>query len=200
MKLDLIDNVLANPYIMAVLKITITLYAAKIAPTLPDSVLKHLDNTFVKIAVISLIVYISDRDIQLAIILSVLLVVGLNYVSGKKLFESFSNYSSDYTKVGGMKLLEPKSIIYPGCQNITLKEIYTAFDDDHMKLQHTIMYAVKELLANLKNKSDKEVVEYIARAIGLPHNLAISDENAPLLATLLMYYGFKVTDTCTAPN
>jgi hypothetical protein len=200
MKLDLIDNVLANPYIMAVLKITITLYAAKIAPTLPDSVLKHLDNTFVKIAVISLIVYISDRDIQLAIILSVLLVVGLNYVSGKKLFESFSNYSSDYTKVGGMKLLEPKSIIYPGCQNITLKEIYTAFDDDHMKLQNTIMYAVKELLANLKNKSDKEVVEYIARAIGLPHNLAISDENAPLLATLLMYYGFKVTDTCTAPN
>jgi predicted nucleotide-binding protein (sugar kinase/HSP70/actin superfamily) len=69
-----------------------------------------------------------------------------------------------------------------------------------MKLQNTIMYAVKELLANLKNKTDKEVVEYIARAIGLPHNLAISDENAPLLATLLMYYGFKVTDTCTAPN
>lgn len=200
MKFDLIDQVLANPYMMAVLKITITLYAAKIAPSLPDSVVKYLDNPFVKIALISLIIYISDRDIQLAIILAVFFVVGMNYLSGKKLLESFSDYSSAYTKVGNMKLIEPKSILYPGCQNITLQDIYKAFGNDQLKLQKTIMYAIKDLLANLKNKSDKENVEYIARAIGLPYNLSISDENAPLLATLLMYYGFKISDTCTAPN
>lgn len=196
-----VDKFLENPYLMAVLKITLTLYAAKIAPSLPDSVLEYLNNTYVKIALISLIVYLSERDIQLAIILSVILVLGINYLSGRKITESFANYSSEYTKVGNVKLIEPKSVIYPGCQNITLKDIYAAFDNDKQKLQKTVTYAFKEIMAQINTKSEKEKFAYIARAVGLPYNVDIdNEENAPLLATLLMYYGFKISDTCTAPH
>lgn len=198
MKVDLMDKILSNQYIMAVLKIGIALYATKIAPPVPDNVLGYLNNSYVKIVLIAVIVYISERDIQLSIILAVLLVIGLNYVSGKKILETFSDYSSEFKKSD--RLLEPKGHIYPGCQKITVQDIYKAFDDDHMKLQNTVMYAIKELLSNLKNKSDKEEVEYIARAVGLPYNLSITDETAPLLATLLMYYGFKIDDKCTAPH
>ena len=55
-------------------------------------------------------------------------------------------------------------------------------------------------MSHLSSKDEKAKVKYIARAVGLPYNLKLNDENAPLLATLLMYYGFKISNTCSVPK
>ncbi len=197
---SLIKPALRNPYLMAVLKITIALYAAQLAPRLPSSVTSLLNNTFVKILAIAVIVYLSEKDLQLALMLAVLYVLSINVLSGRGILESFANYSSDYKKSDIFKLLEPKTALYPGCQNVTLNDLLQAFDGDHLKLHTAVQYSYAELLNSAKNKNAKEILMKMAYATGLPRNIEFNDENAPYIATLLMYTGFHVGGTCTPPQ
>lgn len=195
-----IQPVLTNPYVMAILKITIALYASQLAPKLPQSVLTLLNNTFVKIAFVALIVYLSEKDLQLALMLAVLYVLSINVLSGRGFLESFSDYSSEYKPVGDLKLIEPKTAIYPGCQSITLDDLVQAFDGDKIKLQTAVQYSYAELLNQAKDKNAKETLMKMAYAVGLPHNVNFTNENAGLISTLLMYNGFQFGKTCVAPQ
>lgn len=194
------QNVMANPYVMAILKISLTLYAAQLAPRLPESVSSLFSNTFVKIIALFIIAYVSERDFQLSIILAIVFVFGSNFASGRGLFESFSNFSTDYKPFGDAKLIEPKTMLYPGCAEITVAELLGAFEGDNIKLQDTVQFAFKELLAKANDKPTKEKLMYFAYATGLPHNVPLTDENAPLYATILMYHGFKIGTKCIAPQ
>lgn len=195
-----LQPVLRNPYVMAVLKVTIALYAAQLAPKIPASASNLLNNTFVKILAIALIVYLSEKDLQLALMLAVLYVISINLLSGRSFLESFANYSSDYKPSGKFTLLEPKTAIYPGCQKVTLKDLQEAFDGDHIKLHTAVQYSYTELLNQAKDKNAKEILMKMAYAIGLPHNIEFNDENAPYIATMLMYTGFHIGNTCVPPN
>lgn len=194
-----LQQALANPYLMAVLKVTLVLYAAQIAPRLPNQVSVMFQNTYVKMALLFLIIYLSERDFQLAIVLAVLFVIGANYLSGRQLMESFSGYSSQYQATGSAKLIEPKTAIYPGCEKLTMADLEQAFDGDAMKLQTTVMQTYQDLLSKTKGKSAKEALMKIAYAVGLPHNIKFDDESAPYIATLLMYHGFAF-GSCSAPQ
>lgn len=195
-----IQPVLSNPYVMAILKVTIALYAAQLGPKLPSSVTTLLSNSFVKVLGIALIVYLSEKDLQLALMLAVLYVISMNVLSGRGFFESFADYSNDYKPSGNFKLLEPKTAIYPGCQNVTLNDLLQAFDGDHIKLQTAVQYSYTELLTQAKDKNTKETLMKMAYATGLPHNIEFNDENAGYIATLLMYNGFHIGNTCLPPN
>lgn len=198
-----IQPVLSNPYVMAILKVTIALYAAQMAPKLPQSLSVLLNNTFIKILAVALIVYLSEKDLQLALMLALLYVISINVLSGRgflESFESFSNYSNEYKPSGNFKLLEPKTSIYPGCQNITLKDLVQAFDGDEIKLHTAVQYSYAELLNQAKTKNAKETLMKMAYAVGLPHNIEFTDENSPMISTLLMYNGFQFGKTCVAPQ
>lgn len=195
-----IQPVLRNPYVMAVLKITIALYAAQLAPRVPASVSALFNNTFVKIIAVALIAYISERDLQLALMLAVLYVLSMNLLSGRGFLESFANYSSDYKPAGNFTLLEPKTAIYPGCQDIKLADLQAAFDGDKIKLHTAAQYAYGELLNQAKDKKSKEILMQMAYAVGLPHNIEFTDENAPYISTLLMYAGFNIGGKCIPPQ
>jgi len=195
-----VDKVLANPYIMATLKVTLVLYAAQLAPKLPTEAQTWFDNTFVKILGIMLLIYLSNKDFQLAILIAVILVLGANLASGRQVLESFSPFSQTYNPASNQKLIEPKSAIYPGCSTVTLADIQAAFNNDNHKMQQGVEFAYHDLLGKLKDKTSQQRLETIARAVGLPYNIVISDETAPYIATLLMYYGFKFTENCQPPN
>lgn len=195
-----IDPLLKNPYLMAVLKITITLYASQMAPKLPNSVIKIFENTFFKIFAMTVMVYLSERDFQLAIMLAIVYVIGVNSLSGRGFTESFSDYSKEYKTSGNMKLIEPKSAIYPGCQKITKADLENMFDKDHIKLHTSLQYAYHELLASSKDKTSKDTLMKMAYATGLPYNIEINDENAPFVATILMYTGFNLGNDCAPPS
>lgn len=214
-----VNMVLQNPYVMAFLKVALVLYAARLAPRLPSAVQDSFENTFVKIVAIALLAYISEVDFQLAVILAIVLVLGSNLLSGRGPFESYQNvghnvvaeYHSDmkkYTNLLGkpaeiskFKLLESLSDNYPGCNNVTMKDLVALFDGDALKLQKTVQYAFADLNRMLPPDADaKAKLGQIARAVGLPYNVEMNDENAPLLATLLLNYGYTVSDNCRPPQ
>lgn len=213
-----LNGVLRNPYIMAVLKVGLVLYAARIAPQLPSMVQDSFQNTFVKIILIALLAYISEVDFQLAILLAIALVLGANLLSGRGVFESYGNvelntvgtYHSDMTQytdllgkpaqIGKFKIMESVSDNYPGCNKVTMKDLVALFDGDALKLQKTAQYAFSELNSALPEGKAKDNMVRMARAAGLPYNVELNDENAPFIATLLLNYGYKVSDECQAPQ
>lgn len=196
-----INTVLGNPYIMAVLKLSLALYAAQMAPRLPSVASDLLKNTFVKMFALFLIIYLSQRDFQLAVIIAVVYVLGMNLMSGRNMLESFSDYSAQYNASGDLKLIEPRTAIYPGCEKVTMADLEKAFDGDALKLQTTVQYSFQDLLAKAQGKQAKENLLKIAYATGLPYNVDLSkEENAPLVATILMYHGFNLGGKCVAPQ
>jgi hypothetical protein len=195
-----IDKSLKNPYIMAFVKLSLVIYAVKIAPRLPQVVEKLLENTFVKIILLAIMVYLSEKDFQLALIIGIVYVLGMNFASGRSFLESFSDYSSEYKAEAGQKLIEPKTAIYPGCLNMTMADLEKAFEGDFEKLTASTNSAFKELLSMAKDKSSKEKLMQMAYVTGLPYNLKLNDENAPYIATILLYRGADLGNTCAPPK
>lgn len=194
------ETLFKNPYIMAFVKLLIVLYAAQLAPKQHKYVTELFNNTFFKIFALTLIVYVAEKDLQLALILAITFVLGSNLLANRGLFESFADYSDNYTSSSTSKLLVPKAAIYPGCQNITVNDLLKAFDNDNRKLFNTVQYAYSELLRKANDKPAKELLMQISYASGLPYNMELNDTNAPYIATVLMYNGFIINDKCTAPN
>jgi hypothetical protein len=191
---------LSNPYVMALLKIALLLYAAQLAPRVPSVVSDAFQNTYVKIVALFVIAYVSNLDFQLAIILSIVFVLGMNYLSGRGFFESFADYSDKYEADKRFTLIEPKSVVYPGCHDIKMADLEAAFGGDAVKLQDTVMYSYKHILEKLTDKESKDKLKAMAYATGLPYNVKMNDENAPYIATILLYAGFKFGETCMAPQ
>lgn len=190
---------LKNPYIMAVVKIAITLYAAQMAPRLPAPVQNMFSNSIFKIGALTIIIAMADVDFQFALILAMAFVVSVNYMSGRGFLESYSNFSNEYKKSGAV-LLEPKAAIYPGCHEITMADLLSVFNGDNVKLQKTVQYMFHELLQKLTEEEDINRLKKIAYATGLPKNIEFTDEHAPYIATILMYNGFQFDDDCRAPH
>lgn len=203
--LQLVDSklsaVLSNPYIMAILKLTLAIYGGQLAPKLPVGISDLLQKSYVKIFALFLIVYLGNRDLQLAIMLSIIYVVGVNLAAGRSLMESFSQFSGQMTPRGD--LLEPKSMIAPGCSTVTLQQLVDAFGGDRQKLLQTVEYTYHELVKEFPEGTPaKEQLEAVAKYIGVPYNMSLErgDEVAPYIATMLMYRGFTVSDTCMPPQ
>jgi small basic protein len=203
-----IDIPLSNPYIMAILKIALTLFASVIAPRPPQMLQNVFKNTFVKIALISLIVYISEKDLQLALLISIIFVLGNNILSGRNILESFQSFTgkefADFSKdakiVNKMKLLESKTDIYPGCENITMNDLQKIFDGDTTKFSRAVNQSFKELVSKIKDKNSRNKIMAIGRYVGLPANLNFDyPETAPYLATLLVNYGYNLNEKCQPP-
>jgi hypothetical protein len=196
-----INYSLANPYIMAIVKVGLALYAAQIAPKTPEYLQVWFQNTYVKLIAIATIAYLGEKDIQLAILIAIVYVFGMNLLSGRGILESFSEYSSSYKPSGDFKLIEPKTAIYPGCQEVTMDDLYKVFEGDNAKMNQTVQYSFQELMARSSSKDSKDMLTKIAYAAGLPYNLSFDKpETAPYIATLLVNYGFNIKDLCKPPS
>ena len=132
-----LDYPLTNPYIMAIVKITLVLYASSISPVAPSYLHDALKNTFVKIVLIALMVYFIEKDLQLGLLIAIIYVIGMNLLAGRGALESFENYASynkEYKSDGKFKLIEPKTMIYPGCLDITMTDLEEIFKGDISKM------------------------------------------------------------------
>lgn len=216
-----IKPILSNPYVMAILKVSLILYAAQLAPKIPIQISQFFNNSFVKMLAIFLIAYITQVDFQLSLILAIVFVIGSNVASGRGFLESYGNvYTSTYNEdrghffsdqtqyktllgqpavIGTQKLIESSSDDYSGCVNVKMTDILALFDNDHMKMQTSVQHVMQDLMSKLSG-TPKDNLLKIARAIGYPYNVTFTDENAPLLATMLVNYNFKINDKCQPPN
>jgi hypothetical protein len=214
-----VQRILNNPYIMAVVKVSLALYAARIAPRLPDS-FTLFDNTFVKIALICLMVYLANMDFQLALMIAIVYVLGVNKMSGRGFLESYGEvdthenevaFETDIKKLTDLlgkpvppafgTIIESHSDNYPGCEKVTMADLLAIFDGDASKLQNALQYSYHQLVTQLpKDAASKDKLIRMAHAAGLPLNVPFDDANAPLIATYLLNVGFMITESCQAPQ
>lgn len=96
--MDKIDNAirdslsfLDNEYVNAGLSLFLILYAGMVAPKLPGYIVKAFDNYFVKLVMFFLIVYISRKDVTIAIISAVAVMVTLIALDRFKIAENMMN-------------------------------------------------------------------------------------------------------------
>ena len=98
-------------------------------------------------------------------------------------------------------MLEPKTMLYPGCSDVTMDDLVKMFEGDRSKMQNSVQYVFQELMLRTKTKDSKELLMKLAYAAGLPYNLSFDKpETAPYIATLLVNYGFEVNDKCHPPK
>ncbi len=206
----MVSNIFTNEYISVILKVLLLLYASQIAPKAPIYLTSLFNNVYVKIIMVSLIVYMVKYDFQFSLIFAIILVLGMNVASGRKIMESYGNvnsdsygvYSKDYKPYGNFTLLEPKNEIFPGCVNVKYIDLLNMFTNDNYKLQTAVQNAFYQLLNDNSYTSvdAKTRLMKTAYMAGLPYNLEINDDNAPWIATLLLNYGFIISDTCQQPG
>lgn len=80
---------LDNTSIKSVLYIFFILYGSLIAPKLPSSVITIFNNVFFRIVILSLILYTSNKNIGLSILISVLFVGSIMFMNSMKILEKF---------------------------------------------------------------------------------------------------------------
>jgi hypothetical protein len=196
-----VDYVLANAYMMAFVKITLILYAAQLAPRAPEYMQSLFQNTFVKMFAVFLIAYIAEKDLQLAILMAIIYVFGMNLLSGRGMLESYADFSAEYKPHGDSTLIEPHSMIYPGCHDVTMDDLHKVFEGDLSKMQKTVQFSFQQLLSQMINEDAKQKLTKIAYAAGLPYNMSFDKpETAPYIATLLVNYGFEIKNGCAPPQ
>ena len=103
----------------------------------------------------------------MSILIAVAFVLSMNALSGRGMFETFADYTGKYVPEGGFTLIEPKTMIYPGCQNITMDDLYKAFEGDRLKMQSAVQYTFKQLMAKTKSENSKELLTLIISVIFL---------------------------------
>jgi hypothetical protein len=194
------EPVLRNPYVMAILKVSLILYAARIAPNPPVYLQRLFENTFFKIFAIFLIMIFVDVDFQLAILFATIYVITMNYLSGRKLLESFAPFDKDAKFDERATLISPTGHIFPSCVNVKVDDLLKLFEGDSAQLQRAAHLSFQHLVSNMKDTPAKERLERIARVTGLPSNLEINDANAPYVATLLVNYNVEVNESCRPPQ
>lgn len=84
-----LKGLLANPYVTASASLFLVLYASMARPQLPNFVISLFDNAVFRIAVLSLVVFMSGQNIQLSILIAVAFTVSMNLLNEQKIAEGF---------------------------------------------------------------------------------------------------------------
>ncbi len=215
-----LTKVFSNIYVLTAVKLALILYASSIAPNPPEFVKNAFKNTFVKIILLACIAYLASVDFQVSLILAIIFVLGTNIVAGRGIFESYQNMilgdgtqgqfhkdPSMYKTLLGhpaplndKTIIESKTDIFIGCENLKMDDIMKIFDGDVAKMQDSVRYSFHELLKDMQDSDAKDKFMKTVKAVGLPYNVELNDENAPLIGTILLQYGYKVSDTCRPPH
>jgi len=189
------NQFLENPYIMAVVKISIIM-AILFSNFEHQSITTLANSSVFKILLLISIVFVSNYDVQLALLLALLYVSVHFKLSGKGLIEPFVSLKSFVKSDDNLVLIEPLHQIYPGCLNITLNDIISSFNGNTHELNKAVQVSYQDILSQIQTRSEQEKFMKLAYAVGLPHNVQLNDKNAPLIATLLVYAGFHLSPTC----
>lgn len=82
-----LNNLLANPYVTAMVSLFIILYAGLAAPTLPKPVASLFDHVLFKVLILALILYVNNFNPTVAILIAVAFFLSLQTLSRHKVFD-----------------------------------------------------------------------------------------------------------------
>ena len=84
-----ISSFFQNDIVNTVISLLLVLYGSLAKPELPDIVVKIFENSFFRVLFLSLIVYKGNKNPTLALMISVVFVVIMNFITVKKIKEKF---------------------------------------------------------------------------------------------------------------
>ena len=87
--METLKKVLTNPYFSAGVALIAISYASAVAPKLPQSFMKVLDNPIFKIIFLIIVALVAGYNPMVAIIVAIAFVVTLTYISEYKTTEAF---------------------------------------------------------------------------------------------------------------
>ena len=106
--LDQLTKVLQNNYVSAVLSLFLALYAALARPQLPEPVAKMFENAGFRLVVMALVVYMSSKKLDLAIMVAVAFAVTMNMLNEQRVAEGFVDGIKNNIQAGGNATFMPR--------------------------------------------------------------------------------------------
>ena len=82
-------NLSKNNYLVNFVKVFLLLYASFARPSLPDFLKDIMKNPLVKILILTLVLYIGNKDPQISLLIAVAFVITMNMLSEQELLEDF---------------------------------------------------------------------------------------------------------------
>lgn len=149
-------NPVFNQYVAAVFVVLFILYSPVIVPQPCENSKAYLQHPLSLYLVSTSAAYIASNNLALSMTLGGALSL-IYYVKKNRILEQFQG---------------PKTMIYPGCMNITVFDLLESFGNDKAGL-----------LSAMNN-------------VRVPSDLELSDDTAPLIGTYLMSFGYKIKAPC----
>ena len=102
----LLNNILKGPYVYGFVVLIIGIYGPRLSPRLPRSVRDLFNNGFFRFVVLTLVVYLTNKNLYLALTVSIAFILLLNLANSleveehfvKKYAENFSEYRTVLTE------------------------------------------------------------------------------------------------------
>ena len=85
-----LTKVLANPYVYGLVVVLLAMYGPRLAPKLPTQVRKLFDSVYFRGAVMALVVYLTAKNLQLALIVAVGFILVLHIFNSLEIKERFA--------------------------------------------------------------------------------------------------------------
>jgi hypothetical protein len=82
-------KLLQHNYVSATLSLFLALYAALASPQLPDGIAKMFENAGFRMIIMALVVYMSSKKLDVAIMIAVAFTVTMNMLNEKNVAEGF---------------------------------------------------------------------------------------------------------------
>lgn len=82
-----------NSYLFGALALFVTVYGPRLSPKLPQPIQQLFENSFFRASVMFLAIYIAQRDIKVALVVTIIFMLLMNVVQNTNVFETFlQNY------------------------------------------------------------------------------------------------------------
>ena len=132
-----------NPIIFAILSVVLTMYGPRLQPGLPKHIMKIFNNNYFRFAIMLLIAYLSSRNLQLAIILSLALCLLTSLSSTQEMYINFGDLLKK-TQLSKPVVDTPVSKVKTNSLELTLDENSVEQPDELKSLDSNIKSATEE--------------------------------------------------------
>jgi len=152
--------VISEPIVSIVISSVIFINIIDTFLRMPRPVQLMVNHPVVKVMGLFLVLYFSDRNFNKSVLTTAGIVVMYLIYKRRENFDLIKESPSDY----------------PGCSDVTAKDLLDLFKGDENKMKRTMYEA------------------------GVPLNIQLTDDNAPRIATYLMNHKIQVSASCRAPE
>ncbi|NBP13180.1 hypothetical protein EBU95_02145 [bacterium] len=130
---EIFEGIVKKPeYVRGALHLLLILYAAKIAPVLPNHILSLFDNAYFKLFVFSLILWTAQFSPSTAILISLSFMISVNLLNNKKAWEFMENTT-------------PEPVVRPVMQPIVQPVMQPVVEAPISKSDDTPCYPVRKV-------------------------------------------------------